>query len=391
MFRLKVVGVLCLIFALLGIAVHYKTSGFTASQTDKYLKTRLVSAHEMIKHLKTLQNFSIVAKSEMLANLATLKEKMPLTSNEDAWQTRHEQVFDLLKQQRSQLSEKQTGMQDQSNDIADWNIDIPYYMSVVDQNGLLVANVNYEKGFAKDANGDVDTQFLTKYPVLSEALKGKSFFDVWQIADENLTVGVAPIRSQDMSQVVGAVIVGYKLKQNISSLKRHLLADVAFLQGNDIKGNSSFDGSEELTLSRRVPEIKEYFDKQLTQIKKPYHLTFDQSEYQLLLGELSGYQSAKNVGYLVAVSVSTDISEAKSILSYIDTILVVGLLLILLIFWALYHQFMKPFYEIENQVFDLAHDKEFNWLYIDEKSEFGDIAQNLNQVYAKLTGKDIPK
>jgi methyl-accepting chemotaxis protein len=391
MFRLKVVGILCLVFALLGIAIHQKTSSFTESQTEKYLKTRLMSAHEMIKHLKTLQNFSIVAKSEILASLPSLKEKMALQATEDAWQSRHEQVFDLLKQQRDQLSEKQTGMQDQSNDIADWNIDVPYYMSVVDQNGLLIANVNYEKGFAKDATGDVDTQFLAKYPALAETLKGKSFFDIWQITDENLTVGVSPIRSQDMSQIIGAVIVGYKLKQNIDSLKRHLLADVAFLQGTEIKGNSSFDGSEELILSRRVGEIKQYFDGQMTQIKKPYHLTFDQSEYQLLMGELNGYQSAKHVGYLVAVSVSTDISEAKSISSYIDLMLVVGLFLLLMLFWVLYHQFMKPFYEIEHQVFDLAHDKEFNWLYIDEKSEFGDIAQNLNQVYAKLTGKDIPK
>ena len=52
---------------------------------------------------------------------------------------------------------------------------------------------------------------------------------------------------------------------------------------------------------------------------------------------------------------------------------------------------MKPFYEIEHQVFDLPQDKEFNWLYIDEKREFVHIAQNLHQLYAKLTGKDIPK
>jgi hypothetical protein len=398
MFKTKMLIALFLIFSALAFVLHQKTKNFSESQTQKFMSATLNSGNEMIKHLKSMENFSILAKAQALSEESELRTHLLLkdTTNEEeqinAMINRHDLVFKFLKKYEANLKDQQRSNQNKGESISNWNNDIPLYISAVDAKGLLIADVNYEKGFAKDLVGDEHSQMDKKYPSLSVALnQGKSFFDLWDVKNEILTIAVVPVRSEDMSKILGAVIVGYRFKQNIEAIKRNLFAEISLISNNQIKGNSTHNGADELALSHKLVEIKKYFDDQPTITKTPYETMIGSLSYLILMGELSGYQSAKDNYYLIAVPVTPALNEAHGSLFFVVGSIMVALLLTIIIFGLFFKQFMKPFYEIEHKIFDLAHDKTFDWLYIDEKSEFGDIAQNINQVYSKLTGKELPK
>ena len=233
MFRVLTTGGFTLVFTLVCLLTYTTVGDHTRTEVELQLHERLKGAHQSITHLQQLSHSATQARAEKVAKDAKLVESLSLKlSNDESYRQRHEAVYQIVTKWKGDfVRQSNAGLSHEPGRLEDWNVMKPYFFNVVDSSGLIVADMNNARSFAKNADGSEYTRLSEKYPALKAAITdgGESFYDVWDVGHQ-LVVGVAPIRNG--TEVLGAVVIGYHINQNSEEYKRSLFADVGyFFQG----------------------------------------------------------------------------------------------------------------------------------------------------------------
>lgn len=389
MFRVLVTGGLILIFSIASVLVYTTVSHHTQAEVELQLHERLKGAHQSITHLQQLSNSATLARAEEVAFDPKLIELMKQkVSTEESYRERHEKAFALVTDWKSEFDLRGKQQNHTSGRLADWKVRKPYFFNVVDPQGHLVADMNNGRSFAKSKDANEYTQIAAKYPALKEALSdnAKGFYDVWE-AGHQLLVGVSPIR--DNGQLLGAVIIGYHINQSSQEYKRSLLADVGYFFKGQLQGSSTL-GKEENTLEGSADRLIETYKKHPLQ---PIEVKLKDRTLLFRLGEFSGYQSADQVHFFVAVNLSDTLNEAMSIREMLLIYLVIALLTSLFLFWFSLHYFVTPIKDLEEGVIRVTNgDLNYWFTYEIGKTDISPtLSQHLDIMVSKLAGRDMPE
>ena len=390
MFRVIVTTGLTLIFALVSYLTYSTVGDHTRAEVEVQLHERLKGAHQSITHLQQLSHSATRARAEKIAQDKELKMIMALPVQDDeSFLKRHQEVFSLVSRWKEKFKNKMNNGRAhlKMGHLADWNVIKPYFFDVVDQSGMLVADMNSPRRFAKNAEGTKFTRLLEKYPPIKSALEnGKSFYDVWDVGHQ-LLVGVAPIRQGD--DVLGAVILGYHINQNSEEYKRSLLADVGYFFQGKLQGSSTL-GKEEETLEASAEKLISAYK---TNSSTPIKVQLSQRTLLLRLGKVGGHESAKDIYFFVAVNESDALENAMGIRDILLAYLIIGLLVCLLVFWVSLHYFVNPIKDLEEGVIKVTNgDLKYWFTYEVGKTDISPtLSQHLDIMVSELTGRDMPE
>lgn len=393
MFRLLVTGGISLIFTLICVLTYTTVSDHTHTEVELQLHERLKGAHQSITHLQQLSHSATLARAEQIAQdrtlVSALSTKIKSKTALEDYQSRHEAVFEIVKQWKERfIRQSQQSLSHEPGKLEDWNVMKPYFFTVTDQHGLIVADMNNKRSFAKDEKGSEYTRLFEKYPVLKSAVhnEGESFYDVWDVGHQ-LVVGVSPVRKND--QVIGLVVIGYHINQSSEEYKRSLFADVGYLFQGKLQGSSTL-GKEEATLEQNAKALIEtYQNSPLTPIK----VELEKRTILLRLGKVGGYKSAENIYFFVAVNWSDTLANATSIREVLIIYQVIGLLMILFVFWFGIHYFVTPIKDIEEGVIKVTNGDLKYWFSYEVGSTdiSPTLSQHLDIMVSKLSGREMPE
>ena len=395
MFRVLITGGITLVFTLICVLTYTTVSDHTRTEVELQLHERLKGAHQSITHLQQLSHSATLARAEQVAQDRALVDAISQEINaktvKSDFQKRHIAVYEVVEQWKDKfVKHSQQGLSHEPGRLEDWNVRKPYFFSVTDSSGLLVADMNNKRSFAKDEEGSEYTRIFTKHPVLKEALEasGESFYDVWDMEmGHQLLVGVAPIRKNE--QTLGLVIIGYHINQSSEEYKRSLFADVGYLFQGRLQGSSTL-GKEEQILEQSASNLIDTYKKSpLTPIK----VELKKRTILLRLGKVGGYKSAKDIYFFVAVNWSDTLANATSIREVLIIYLVIGLLAILLLFWFGLHYFVTPVKDIEEGVLKVTNGDLKYWFSYEVGSTdvSPTLSQHLDIMVSKLSGREMPE
>ena len=393
MFRVLITGGITLVFTLICVLTYTTVGDHTRTEVELQLHERLKGAHQSITHLQQLSHSATLARAEQIAqdrNLVNaLSQEINTKTIKDDYQKRHTAVYDVVNQWKTRfVRQSQQSLSHEPGRLEDWKVRKPYFFTVTDQNGLIVADMNNKRSFAKDEKGSEYTRLFAKHPVLKTAVEdgGESFYDVWDMGHQ-LIVGVAPIRKNE--QVLGMVVIGYHINQSSEEYKRSLFADVGYLFQGKVQGSSTL-GKEEQLLEQSASKLIETYKKSpLTPIK----VELQKRTILLRLGKVGGYKSAKGIYFFVAVNWSDTLANATSIREVLIIYLVIGLLICLLLFWFGLHYFVTPVKDIEEGVIKVTNgDLKYWFSYEVGATDISPtLSQHLDIMVSKLSGREMPE
>jgi hypothetical protein len=390
MFRVLITVGLTLIFALVSMAVYTTVGTHTRTEVELQLHERLKGAHQSITHLQQLSNSATLARAKEVARDKSLVESMRMeVEGEEGYLKRHQVVLNIVNKWKGELTRRSQGAIDSSSGrLEDWQAKKPYFFNIIDASGLLVADMNNARSFAKTESAKEYSNISKKYPILNAALgkDAESFYDVWQVGHQ-LLVGVSPIIEGD--QVLGAVVIGYHINQSSEEYKRSLLADVGYFFQGKLQGSSTL-GKEESVLEESVSQLLETYKRTPY---TPIKVKLNDRTLLLRLGEVSGHKSSEKVHFFVAVNWSDTLENAMSIRDIVLIYLVFGLLVSLLLFWISLHYFVNPIKEIEEGVVRVTNgDLNYWFTYEVGKTDLSPtLSQHLDIMVSTLAGRDMPE
>ena len=81
------------------------------------------------------------------------------------FQKRHIAVYEVVQQWKDKfVKQSKQSLSHEPGRLEDWKVRKPYFFSVTDSNGLLVADMNNKRSFAKDEEGSEYTRFFANIP-----------------------------------------------------------------------------------------------------------------------------------------------------------------------------------------------------------------------------------
>jgi hypothetical protein len=391
MFRVLTTGGLTLVFTLVCLLTYTTVGDHTRTEVELQLHERLKGAHQSITHLQQLSHSATQARAEKVAKDPVLASALSQeVGDADSYIKRHEDTYGIVTKWKGDfVRQSNTGLSHEPGRLEDWNVMKPYFFNVVDSTGLIVADVDKARSFAKNAEGSEYTRLSEKYPALQAAISGdgESFYDVWDVGHQHVVVGVAPIRNG--TTILGAVVIGYHINQNSEEYKRSLFADVGYFFQGKIQGSSTL-GKEEQTLEDSAKKlISTYSGAPFT----PIQVELKNRTILLRLGKVGGHKSAENIHFFVAVNWSDTLENAMSIRDILLIYIVVGLLISLLIFWVSLHYFVTPISDIEEGVVRITNgDLNYWFTYEVGQTDISPtLSQHLDIMVSILAGREMPE
>ena len=262
----------------------------------------------------------------------------------------------------------------------------PDIVAVMDEQGHVVArNADRNRMYQQDLGREI--------PAVRRALaEGATATGVWQKADENkvLLVAVSPIRGD--GRVLGAVLVGYDISNQLAQTESDLLGrEVAFVIADRIYSSSLAEGAESEALrgylfgAGQAATTAALAGPGTGTTSPQFAVTLASDEHVGVVGPAPiGADSTTAVAMVVLADRTQQAAKASSI-SVILILTVIGMLVVLVYGFLIATSFLRPVEQMEEGILAVINGR--NDLRLDiESAEFGGLAYRFNQLLNVLTG-----
>jgi hypothetical protein len=261
-------------------------------------------------------------------------------------------------------------------------------VAVVGSNGHVIArNLN--------PNAMYDDDLKARYPSIAKALDGVANKDLWMFDDHMYRVGAAPVRSRS-GQIAGALIVGYVASASDAAADREKLGvEVAYFLDGKVHASSfkkqGGESAEEKGLASQLFDGPKLADPALAgEMGKLQPVKIGGEEYLAAVGPLSGNLSKSKSGFVVLTSLTAARAPFSSQSMWVLLLGFVSLLAALggVVLTAL--RFIRPLDHIDTGVAEVINGNR-DYAFESESPDFEGLANGLNVMIARLTGRPDPR
>ncbi|MCB9548458.1 MAG: hypothetical protein H6706_21835 [Myxococcales bacterium] len=393
MFQLKVAVALALVFGVAGGVLYLQLDEAFRQTARERLEQRLSVARRSLGQARQLEDHALVARAEHVAATpgiaaalarpieAYVAEDGSLPSADEYRYQIHRLMNDELRTWKTRFAAVADGKA-AADGLRDLRTAAPDFLAVVDAEGIGVAQAADPAWF-----GVQGANVAAEQPALKPALgRATASMDVWTMKDAPMEVAVAPIRQGE--KTLGAVIVGYRMTFAAARRGKSLVdTEVAWFVGPRVSQSSSLDPDREVALQKVVADQKLH-----TVEGDPGVLELTVAGHRFLarLGQASGYQTAREVGYIALLDLDAALTEARQPLVLIPLVCGLGFVLALALVLFFFQRFLKPFGALEAGILDIIHGNHEHWFDLKGKSLPAVMSHNLNIMVCHLTGRPLP-
>ena len=394
MFRIKVAAALFLVFVAAGTVIYVNVGDSAETAARANTEQRLVSAQHALVRIRQLRDYAVVAKAQEVADwpqMAQILQRTP-ESFADAEGTPPDdeeyryQVHRLMNVELAAWKAKfgaAASNDEGSHGLADYRTEVPDWFIVVDRAGV---------GVAKDKDpawfGPAQANVIQSFPALAGATsEGKPVRDIWNVGGSLMVVAAIPVKNGD--QVLGAVVLGYRLTDGEAKRSKALVdAEVAYFVGEELSQSSSLTTQHERLVKKLVASEKLYDPDR--DPRKAMTVELSGQTYLAYSLTLTGYASAEGAGFVVLDNLDAALAKASEALWIIPVASALGFLLCLGMVLVFFQRFLAPFEEIDQGVMEILNGNLDYWFEIPGKEIPGTMSQNLNIMVCHLSGRPLP-
>ena len=357
-------------------------------------REQLSRGRQSVVQRRTLRDYAILARARSVAKTPKFKEllaaelapnadgKAPNAAEQEAFAySIHQQMFEEVLVWATRFkAQRKRSLAD--GDLSNWISEAPSWFMVVDRKGIGVADANDPARY-----GAVAANILSQHPVLGDALKeGRSFRDIWLIRGTPMTVGVVPVLGAEQ-RPIGAVILGYRLTDAAARKDGQLVqSEVAYAISGRVSQSSSLPSAAEKQLEEALKTrltgkdtANGIFTVQLGPVK-----------YRAVWRKMAGYVSA-DAAVVILKSLDQTVSDATRSLIMIPIVMFVAVLIALGLVLLLVSRYFNDFGTIDQGVVEIIGGNNDYWFEIPGEGMPAKMAQNLNIMVCRLSGRPLPE
>lgn len=411
-FALGFVVIVLLQAAFAYFALHSKISPLIEADADLALERSAALAETAHR----LGEFSLVEKARFVARRPDLRRAMIEDYEGDAEYERHVNVHRLLERDQIRFTEfmapRNEGVRNLDLDLMNRRPANQEIFMALDETGRGVATLG------KDLAHWMGDNVAADFPVVLDVMaSGETILDVWNWSwrsgdDKQLySVAIAPMRSPEGSEIIGAVILGNLINDGVAQSIRSLITDgpsgesstkpgsreavqapeVAFFRGNRIY-SSTLRTQQVQQLSRELFENKNILEKTNGELHQAFDFELGNASYRGIVRLFAGQEGTPNPAGLVVIinqdEIMAPLEQAKK-----NTFFIAGVLLILglILIGVFFYIFLRPFEALEDGVQSIiSGDKEHVFGVQSANPVANGLAHHLNLLSAYLQGKPMP-
>ena len=391
MVRLKIAGILLVLFVGVGVFVYGETVTKVERAAAQDVDGSLNRARNFVSLRRTLLDHAALERARMVAGTPKIVELLshtpqtlagpeaePLAQDKFSYRI-HQSVYEEILVWDSKFK-AQSGRNLNEATLKNWNPDAPDLLAVVNAGGTGVAE-------ARDAARYGDSaQFGKEFPVVMQVLKtGRGVKDIWTFRGAPISVAAVPVRAKN-GQIVGAVILGYYLTAaGANAAKQLIQADVAYLIGGRLAGTSSLSPTDEKTfgaaLNEKVAQAKT--DRGL------FEIGLGEDRYRVSWMFLKGYASEK-AAFAVLKNRSAVIRQGKQGILIIPIALFAAAFLSIIGVMVVFSRYDAQFRSLDKGVLEIINGGLDYWFEVPGAGVPSTMAQNLNIMVCQLSGRPLP-
>ncbi len=414
MIRTKlVVGFTFLILCQVGFAV-YALQATILPMTTEDADITLQRSTSLIEKSHRLDEFSLKAKAEHVADRTELRNAMVRDYDGDWEAQRHREVHKQLETEHIRFSEfmAEDNQGERNLDLSLMDrrpLDHDMFMAL-DDSGRLVATLG--AGLAHLMGDDVGRQFSVVFDAMDDDETRIDMWNwSWRAADDRefYVVAISPIYHPDGTEPVGTVVLGNRVTDAIAERRRALVSDglgedaqrqfserertqapeITFFRGDRIY-SSTFSSSPRSDLQRQLFDHHQILDNEEPQ--EILDTTIGGRHHRSMVRFFPGqFETDNPAGVVLTTNRDDAIAPIEAVRSNLllvgGIVLAVGIIFIV----GVVHLFLVPFGRLEEGIQEiLSGDKDHSFETDRDHDVADNLAHHLNLLSAFLQGKPMP-